>query len=185
MTKTKNVASLKPAPYNPRKISDWQLEALGKSMREFGDLSGIVFNICTGRICGGHQRVKHLDASWAIEKTPYSDDVGTVALGHIETPFGRWQYREVDWDETKELAANVAANKHSGEWDFPKLKDIFTELDTGDFDTDLLGFDGDELKGIMGFVPDVQPGQEDEQGKLDQKKPVECPECGAEFVPKG
>ena len=35
------------------------------------------------------------------------------------------------------------------------------------------------------IVPDFQPVGIDEQPRLDQKKPVTCPECGAEFVPKG
>ena len=33
-------------------------------------------------------------------------------------------------------------------------------------------------------VPDFQPVGIDEQGRLDQKKPVTCPECGHEFTPK-
>ena len=32
--------------------------------------------------------------------------------------------------------------------------------------------------------PNFEPGSEDEQGRLDQKKPITCPECGAEFTPK-
>ena len=44
------VKNLKPAPYNPRKISDKKLEMLGKSMTEFGDLSGIVRNVKTGNL---------------------------------------------------------------------------------------------------------------------------------------
>ena len=37
---------------------------------------------------------------------------------------------------------------------------------------------------ITGVVPDFQPVGVDEQGRLDQKKPVTCPECGHEFTPK-
>jgi len=33
-------------------------------------------------------------------------------------------------------------------------------------------------------APDFQPVGIDEQGRLDQKKPVTCPECGHEFTPK-
>jgi len=39
-----DVKSLKPAGYNPRKITDKKLEMLKKSLEEFGDLSGIIFN---------------------------------------------------------------------------------------------------------------------------------------------
>lgn len=33
-------------------------------------------------------------------------------------------------------------------------------------------------------TPDFQPTNQDEQGRLDQKSPVECPNCGTSFVPK-
>lgn len=56
-----NVADLMPSSYNPRTITDEKLMMLGKAMQEFGDLSGIVFNIRTGQLIGGHQRIKHLD----------------------------------------------------------------------------------------------------------------------------
>jgi len=42
--------------------------------------------------------------------------------------------------------------------------------------------------GEWGFVdpatPDFQPVGIDEQGRLDQKSPITCPHCGAEFIPK-
>lgn len=34
------------------------------------------------------------------------------------------------------------------------------------------------------ITPDFQPVGEDEQGRLDQKKPIRCPKCGHEFIPK-
>lgn len=37
---------------------------------------------------------------------------------------------------------------------------------------------------LSSMMPDFQPVSEDEQGRLDQKKPVVCPECGHEFIPK-
>lgn len=33
-------------------------------------------------------------------------------------------------------------------------------------------------------VPDFQPVDVSEQGRLDQKSPITCPHCGAEFIPK-
>lgn len=49
------------------------------------------------------------------------------------------------------------------------------------------GFDGDALDELlndlnMGQVPNFQPATQDEQGRLDQKKPITCPECGHEFT---
>jgi len=131
------VKDLKAAPYNPRQISKKQLAMLKKSLEEFGDLSGIVFNIQTGNLIGGHQRVSLFDPSWPIDKTK----------GIIKTPFGDCSYREVDWPEEKEKAANIAANKHSGEWESGLLSDLLADLnDLPDFDMELTGFDEIELK---------------------------------------
>ena len=145
-----NIKDLKPAEYNPRKITDAQLDRLGKAMSEFGDLSGIVFNVRTGNLIGGHQRIKHFDSSWPVIKNATEDSVGTVATGHIESPTGRWSYREVDWDEIKEKAANVAANKHGGDFDIPLLEDLMVTLKDAGYDTELTGFDIDELAGLVG-----------------------------------
>jgi DNA modification methylase len=97
-------------------------------MEEFGDLSGIVLNLRSRHLVGGHQRLKNLDPAWKITKTTQHDKTGTVAVGYIRTPFGLFTYREVDWPESKELAANLAANKISGEWDNVKLAPILEDL---------------------------------------------------------
>lgn len=151
MAKTikETVSNLNPAPYNPLKITDKQLAMLKKSMTEFGDLSGIVVNVRTGNLVGGHQRIKNLDPSWPIVKQHQTDKTGTVALGYIETPSGRWQYREVDWPEKKEAAANIAANQHGGEFDMPALKEIILTLDDGSMDMELIGFNSHELELMM------------------------------------
>lgn len=145
----RTVGTLRPAAYNPRKITEKQLSMLKKSMDEFGDLSGIVKNVRTSNTVGGHQRIKNLDPSWPIVTAPHTDPTGTVALGYIETPSGRWQYREVDWPEKKEAAANIAANKQGGEFDLPLLKEIILTLDTGDMDMELIGFNSHELELMM------------------------------------
>ncbi len=171
-----NVSDLNPAEYNPRRISEEQMDRLEKSMLEFGDLSGIVVNVRSGHIVGGHQRVKTLSPNLEIKKKAAVDSTGTVALGLIETPTGSWQYREVDWSEKKELAANLAANKHGGSFDIPKLKDILIEIDDGAFDLDLTGFSVDEFRGFIDFDGlKIDPEESTEvAGKSRQ-----CPECGA------
>jgi hypothetical protein len=152
----KTVRDLSPSPYNPRKITSEKLRMLGKSMKEFGDLSGIVFNIRTGRLIGGHQRIKHLDPSWQITKREHMDKTGTIALGEIETPFGVWQYREVDWLEKKEIAANIAANHQGGYDDLPKLKSLLIEIDDGETDMELAGFNESELERLIVGEEEIQ-----------------------------
>lgn len=145
----KTAKELRPAPYNPRKISDQQYAALGKALLEFGDLGCIVFNRRTNHVVGGHQRLKHIDPEWPVKADEHKDNTGTVAVGHIDTPWGRMGYREVDWPEKKEIAANIAANKISGDWDIPKLKELLVGLDDGSGLLDLTGFDPSELEDLI------------------------------------
>ncbi len=151
------VKDLKAAEYNPRKIADEKLKALAAAMREFGDLSGIVFNKRTGRLVGGHQRVKNLDPAWEIQKKASPDKLGTVATGFVITPEGRWTYREVDWPEKKEKMANLAANKHKGEWEDEKLKALLQELDLNSAEIDLVGFDKKEVDRITAALNQEKP----------------------------
>ncbi|HSW38050.1 MAG TPA: DNA methyltransferase [Acidobacteriota bacterium] len=177
-----NISDLQPSPNNPRTISDEKLAMLGKAMREYGDLSGIVFNVRTGRLVGGHQRLKHLDTGWIITKKPHEDKLGTVAVGEIETPFGIWAYREVDWPAKRETAANIAANQHSGEFDLNKLRDLIIDINDEQFDVDLLGFDEGELEDIIGEkkLKDAPPRVDESKGLLDkwQVRPGDIWEIG-------
>ena len=169
---TKNVADLKPAPENPRKITDEELRTLGEAMKEFGDLSGIVFNRKTGHLVGGHQRLKHLDPSWKIVSKPHQDKQGTVAVGWVETDFGRFTYREVDWPKRKEHAANLAANKISGEWDNEKLAPILEELAQLP-ELDLTGFTPQEANLVIEGVRDLDEdvARDDHIPRLDRAGP--------------
>lgn len=158
------VKDLRPAPYNPRKITEAELARLKKALAAFGDLGGIVVNVRSGYLVGGHQRVRQLDAAWPIRKAPARDATGTVARGWVETPWGRLDYREVDWPPAKERAANVAANQHGGDFDLPALKELLVGLDDGAFDLELTGFDEADLKKLIdwdghgGGAADAVPG---------------------------
>jgi len=130
------VSDLKYAPYNPRKIDDKELAKLKRSISEFGYVEPIVWNERTGFVVGGNQRLKVL-RELGIE------EVDVVV---------------VDLDDAKEKALNVALNKISGEWDFPKLKDLLIDIDTGDFDIELTGFDLDEIGELIAF--DKEPEED-------------------------
>ena len=134
-------ADLTPAKYNPRKVSPGAITRLRQQLQEFGDLGGIVFNIRTGRLVGGHQRIAALQDSWPIDKQPHADQAGTVATGHIDTPHGRLAYREVDWPETKEKLANLAANNQAGDFDNAMVKALLVDLSDLGAPLELTGFD--------------------------------------------
>jgi len=154
-------ADLRSSGYNPRTITPQKLEMLNAAMKEFGDLGGVVFNRTTGRLVSGHQRGKNLDSSWPITKEEHSDNTGTVAIGYIETPDGKFSYREVAWDEPKERAANIAANQHGGEFDDDLLAQLLQELNDSGYDMSLTGFDEQELKDLLDAGKKETLGEED------------------------
>ena len=124
------IEKLNPAAYNPRKDlqpGDPEYEKLKRSIQEFGYVEPIIWNKRTGNIVGGHQRYKIL----------------------LEQGIQEIDCVVVDLDETKEKALNIALNKISGEWDLPKLKDLLQELDTGEFDIEITGFDMEEIEDLM------------------------------------
>jgi ParB-like chromosome segregation protein Spo0J len=128
----RKLSELKPAEYNPRKDlkpADPEYQKLKKSIIEFDLVEPIIWNRRTGNIVGGHQRFKILE-EMGVEETFVS---------------------VVDLDDAKEKALNVALNKISGAWDFPKLKDLLVEIDTGAFDIEVTGFDFKEIKGLLDF----------------------------------
>lgn len=168
------VKDLRANPENPRRITDEKLALLEKSLRAFGDLSGIVFNRQTERLVGGHQRTKVLPetAEVYIEKK-YSEPTptGTVAEGYVIVNGERYSYREVEWSEEREKAANIAANASGGRFDNAMLSDWVLDLDHVNFDLDLLCFSKKQLDDLMAPI---------EKSESARNKTKPCPKCGYE-----
>jgi len=155
----KKISQLKPSPYNPRKdltSDDPEYQKLKKSILEFDYIDPIIWNQKTNRVVGGNQRLKILKE-----------------LGKEEV-----EVSVVDLEDDKEKALCIALNKISGEFDFPKLKDLLVEIDTGNIDMEITGFDESELKKMFDFE-----GYSDSnfENKQKNQKLVTCPKCGAEF----
>lgn len=102
------VADLKPAPYNPRKISKTALAGLERSVERFGLVQPIIVNERTGNVVGGHQRLKVLKK--ARERT------ASVVV--------------VDLDDTDERALNLTLNNPGtqGLYDGESLRPLLDEL---------------------------------------------------------
>lgn len=110
--KVMTISSLTAAKYNPRKITQENFEGLTYSIKEFGDLSGITFNRTTGNLVTGHQRVRSL-----IQE--FGEDLPIAKNGILLPDGSHFHVRFVEWDEKKEVAANIAANN-------PHLQGEFT-----------------------------------------------------------
>ena len=120
-----NINELISPEYNPRQITDEEMEKLKNSINEFGYIAPIIVNKHNNHIVGGNQRYE------ALKSLGYTD----VDVIFIDEP-----------DSNREKALNIALNKISGEWDFVKLADIFDDLELNDFDISLTGFDDIELE---------------------------------------
>jgi len=157
------IGQLNPAAYNPRKDlkpGDPEYKKLKRSIQEFGYVEPIVWNKRTGNIVGGHQRYKVLL------------DMGMREVDCVV----------VDLDETKEKALNLALNKIKGEWNVEFLKDILLELDTGDFDIELTGFDYDELEEMTTAIYQKFKNVEIDLEKFEDERFKHCcPKCGFRF----
>lgn len=106
------LSSLKPAPYNPRKIDSEAMTALQESLSRFGYVEPLVWNKRSGYVVGGHQRLKAL-------KREKRTAVPVVV---------------VDLDEVAERQLNVALNNHhaAGQFDDEKLSSLLSELRAAD-----------------------------------------------------
>jgi len=115
------------ASYNPRTISGQSLDALRRSMRQFGVVQPIVVNRRSRRIVGGHQRVH------------------AAALEHIAT----LPVLYVDLDDAGEKQLNLALNRIQGEFDQEKLAAVLAQLQEAGADLTLSGFDAGELEKLV------------------------------------
>jgi len=97
------ISDLSFAKYNPRTISEKQIEKLTASLEKFGFVDPVVANKKNKTIVGGHQRTM----CWE-------------AMGNKEVPVF-W----VDLNLEDEKQLNISLNAISGSWNFEVLKQNF------------------------------------------------------------
>lgn len=152
------IQDLKPNARNPKKITQEKLDFLRKSLKEFGDLSGVVFNVKNNTLVAGHQRVKNFDKKSKIvvvTKYPKPTPKGTVAEGYVLHEGEKFNYREVSFDTNRHEAAMIAANKLAGEFDPLGLSEIMRSLNDSGFDLDLTMFN--ETERLNFLTPILDP----------------------------
>ena len=149
-----SLADLKPAPYNPRRIGDDAAAGLGVSLKEFGDLSGLVWNATTGHLVCGHQRLAQLKKRGA-----------RLADGAVVTSDGgRFPVRVVEWPLAREKAANVVANNPAIGGEFTSDLDTLLGEVKADIGPEMFGeLELDELVGEGGEPVDLGTGNIEEK----------------------
>src|SRR5687767_14056233 len=122
------IDDLRPDPANLRKISDTELAALTRSLREFGFVQPVLAQQATRLVIGGHQRL-----------------LAARRLGWKTVPV---IFLDLSAEQARVL--NLALNKISGEWDQDLLGRLLQDLQQiPDLDLSLTGFEPVEITALL------------------------------------
>ncbi len=153
--------SIRPYPKNARKISQKAIDAVARSITEFGWRQPIVVDK-EGVIVIGHVR-----------------RLAAIQLTLVEVPV-----HVCDLPPAKIRALRLMDNRSHDEaqWDMEVLTAEMLELRGLDLDLSMTGFDQLELDRFWDNVPDIHFREFDESC-ADSVKYMQCPRCG-EQIPK-
>ena len=151
--KTVKISELRPHPKNPRVHPDSAIDKLVRSIKEYGWTNPVLVS-ADGYVLAGHARLK------AAEKAGISE------VPVIYLPL----------EGAKAEAYLIADNRlqDETEWDLPMLKDLLQELDTGEFNIEITGFEMGEIEELMTDFRIT----EDKSEEKESVKANECPKCG-------
>jgi ParB-like chromosome segregation protein Spo0J len=143
-------------PKNWRIHPQQQQRVLEGAINDVGYLRSVTVNKRTGYVLDGHLRV-----SLALSSGQQSIPVEYVELSEAE---------EAEALATLDPIAGMAVADHE------QLGALIADIRDADVAVA-------EMLGEMYEIPNFEPVSEDEQGRLDEKAKVSCPECGHEFTP--
>jgi hypothetical protein len=167
------ITDLTPDARNANRGTERGLRALDHSLRQYGAGRSILVDK-HGRIIAGNKT--HQGAA----------DIGLEDVLIVQTDGKQLvAVQRTDLDlETDPAARQMAyADNRVGQLDLefdPGV--LLADLDAG-LDLSAL-WRPDEINELAARVPDFQPVGIDEQGRLDEKKQVQCPHCDMWFTPK-
>ncbi len=154
-------ASLQGHPENWRLHPEAQKSALSGALRELGWIQQVVVNERTGRLIDGHLRValalQAEETTIPVLYVDLSEDEECLALVTLDP-----------------IAMLAEANKEA-------LAGLLHQVQSGEAGLQAMLSQLGQDEGIT--PPDFAPVGIDEQGRLDEKAPVECPSCGHLFTP--
>ena len=150
--------------FNPR---NWRIHPLSQQdalkgvLEEVGWVQQVIVNKRTGNLIDGHLRCQ-LAAREGAQTIPVvyvdvSEDEEALVLATLD-PIGAMA--ATDKQKLDELFAGIQSDNEN-------IQKLITEIGA--------------KEGII--PPDFEPVGIDEQGRLDEKAKVTCPECGHEFTP--
>lgn len=146
---------------NWRTHPDAQQRALSGVLGSVGWVQSVIINERTGTLIDGHARVR------------VADDAGETSVPAV--------WVDLSDDEERLILATLDPLAAMAETDAEQLRALLATVASEDAAlSDLLG----RLAQDAGITPpDFEPVGIEEQGRLDQKGQVTCPECGHAFEP--
>jgi hypothetical protein len=141
------IDQLRPDPANPRRISDDELDALERSIRQFGFVEPVIARREDATVIGGHQRL-----------------LAARRLGLASVPV-IW----LDVSAQQARLLGLALNRISGSWDDALLARLLAELQSvPELDLSLSGFDEAELKELLRSLETREKREREENFDLDE-----------------
>ena len=165
------LVALFPHPENFRSHPPEQINNLVASLERYGQVRSIVVQ-------------SNADSSY------------TIVAGHgVYLAAQKLSYQELradilpsDWSPEQVKGYLVSDNllSNGASDDTELLARLLQEQSDAGFDLASMGSDEETLRQMLESLGDAyfEPVGEDEQGKLDEKAKVTCPECGCNFEPK-
>lgn len=139
------------AEYNPRQITPAQRRKLGQSLKRFKLVESLVWNVRTGNLVGGHQRISLIDDY-------EGQDAYSITVSKI------------DVDEATEKAINIALNnpEAQGQYDYELLASLVENINaTSPQLVSDAGFDPANLSQIFGDDFLIGPAAEQARNDAD------------------
>jgi len=150
------LATLYPAPWNPRDITEFQARALRASLETYGAVEPLVIN-ADGMILGGHQRA-----------------AAAADLGWTSFPAVR-----LDLEEREAKLLNLALNKIAGVWNERELANVISSVTSTPVELLVAGFGEHEVAAILAGLGEVEaPG---EFPSPNTETDHECPSCSYQW----
>lgn len=165
------LSELKPDSRNANKGTKRGRALVAKSLEQFGAGRSVLIDR-DGNLIAGNKTAEQAAAAGITDVVVVQTD-GTQLVAVQRT--------DLSLDDPKARGLAVADNRTSElslEWDADVLAKLCVDLDLQPY------FDVTELRELGAIEPEFAPSSLNEQGKLDEKQPVECPACGHKFHPK-
>ena len=170
------IDTLTPDPANANTHPEKNLRTIRGSLAQYGQQKPIVVSP-TGVIVAGN-------GLWTVLREQPVPAPGRT--GELEAQ--RWTHVAAvrsDLSPAELVGFGITDNRSQqlSEWDLDVLASHLGGLDQDGVDLAALGWDEDDMQSLLGDF-DMGDHADDDQPRLDQREPVECPACGVRFDPK-